>query len=169
MVIHRFTRILIASFAGWLLAAPLPADTIFTWTDAQGIKHFSNLPPPKSVDRFGRIETRVTTLPCEGPEPQRRAYDEMIEQYRNEAAQSEAERGRIIENQSTQEQLNRRGQLNEKIRYERQRLKYQIEQLRRRAVSPTYSQGMRAGHIQALEDRLQRLEDDPQAYFRTAD
>jgi glutaredoxin len=31
----------------WLIAAPVIAD-VFTWTDAQGVRHFSNEPPAKT-------------------------------------------------------------------------------------------------------------------------
>ncbi len=166
------TRFLIAGFlaASLLLAAdPLPADTIYMWIDDQGIKHFSNLPPPKGVGQTFKIETRTSTLPCEGSKPRRRAYDQMVEEYQDQAAQMENDSRRAIERQSAREQLNRKDQLDEKVRYERQRLEYQIQQLRRRAVSPTYSQGMRSGQIQALEEQRQMLVNDPQRYFRNAE
>jgi glutaredoxin len=39
----------------WLIAAPAIAD-IFTWTDAQGVRHFSNEPPAKTETVQQQIE-----------------------------------------------------------------------------------------------------------------
>lgn len=53
-----------------LLAAPAFAGEMYSWTDANGVKHFSDSPPPKSV-KAERLQVRggvTTAAPAEDEE-----------------------------------------------------------------------------------------------------
>ena len=57
-----------------LAAAPLAAQQVYTWTDANGVQHFSDAPPPpntkaakKVVVRGGITSTEPDVAPTEDP------------------------------------------------------------------------------------------------------
>jgi hypothetical protein len=150
----------------WLLAGvPGPADTVFTWTDDKGIKHFSDTPPPETSVQTLSIEPRSSALPPPEQAPRRSTYDQMVEESRREADQMERKRKLEAEKLAAQKELERRSLLNAKIQTEKRRLADQIQQLRQRALSPTYPEGMRSAQIKAIEDQLKTLESDAEAYF----
>jgi hypothetical protein len=143
------TRLLIGgSLAVWLLfAASASADTIYTWTDDQGFRHFSNLPPPKQVRQFSTIETRITTLPCEGPKERRRSYDQMIEEYQNESRQRELQRQQEFQRQANQRQLDQQNRTG-RFSFQGQPLEDQIHS-HRIAVTPISFKGARSNRTTA--------------------
>jgi type IV secretory pathway VirB10-like protein len=151
--------------AAWLLCAvaPVPADTIFTWTDDRGFRHFSDTPPPEATG-----EPIKVAPPPSAPEadPRRPAYDQMVEEYRRETDEMERTRKLEAEKAAAQKEQERRSRRDEKVRSEKKRLADQIQQLRQRAPSPTYPAGMRSAQIRAIEKRLEELHQDPEAYFR---
>ncbi|MBX3700269.1 MAG: DUF4124 domain-containing protein [Dokdonella sp.] len=53
-----------------LVAAPVAAGEMYSWTDANGVKHFSDSPPPKSV-KAEKLHVRggvTTSTPAEDEE-----------------------------------------------------------------------------------------------------
>lgn len=49
----------LALFVACLGVAPLSAQQVYTWTDANGVKHFSDTPPPANVKESKKVN--VTT------------------------------------------------------------------------------------------------------------
>lgn len=48
----------LALFVACLGIAPLSAQQVYTWTDANGVKHFSDTPPPASVKESKKLDVR---------------------------------------------------------------------------------------------------------------
>ncbi len=168
--IHTAMRRLGACLAAWLIiaAGQLPADTIYSWTDEQGVKHFSNTPPSDQNIQFSETESQSET-PADSETGQRRdTYDQMVESAHQEAGELERKRRLEAEEAAARKEQEQRRRLEAQKAAERQRLEDQIRQLRQRALSRTYSEGMRSAQIRALEDQIREL-DGAEGASRPAD
>jgi hypothetical protein len=104
--------------AAWLLCAvaPVPADTIFTWTDDRGFRHFSDTPPSEATDEPIKVAPPPSTPEAD---PRRPAYDQMVEEYRREADEMERTRKLEAEKAAAQKEQERRSRRDEKVRSEK--------------------------------------------------
>ncbi|MGD8846667.1 MAG: hypothetical protein PVI54_14195, partial [Desulfobacteraceae bacterium] len=105
------------------------------------------------------VESTASSSDAAEPDDKRRSdYDQMVEQAsreadaarekrRKEAAEKAAEKERLLEEQRK-----------ERIKAERKQLEEQIEAIKRRAVSPTYPNGMKQAQINALVEKINQLE-----------
>ncbi len=140
--------------AGLLISAvPLPADTIFSWIDDQGVRHFSDTPPPAHITQSSRMESQSPAQ----TEPRRDTYDQMVESSRHQADALKHERELEAAKRAAREELERRRQLEAERNSERRQLEDQIRQLRQRSLGPTFTEGMRAAQISAVEARMRKL------------
>jgi hypothetical protein len=80
----RYTTLLIVVF---IVAATVPADELYTWTDSKGVTHISRTPPPPNARQKEVIEYT----------PQTRSEIEAIRQER-EALQSRYNKEAILQN-----------------------------------------------------------------------
>lgn len=153
-------RILIVCLALMLLGGgSVTSGTIYTWTDAKGVRHFSNTPPPEDVEQVRRIEA----LPP-GPaddDQSRRDFERMAqeaareaERYHQEQAQQRAQAAEARRQQQEQQEA-------ERIANERARLEQEIEALEQRAISPTFTPGMRDNLIGQIQEQIKRLYNHP--------
>lgn len=64
---HGLVALLIVLFA----ASPLCAQQVYTWTDANGVKHFSDAPPPPNTKEAKRVVVRggITSTEVDAPPP----------------------------------------------------------------------------------------------------
>ena len=147
----------------FILVLPLTigADTIYTWTDENGVTRFSNESPPENIKTFKVIESAPAPAPSSESDPgnkRRSSYDQMIERVvgeskaaeekrKQDAAQKEAEKKRELE---AQKEANRSAQ--------RKQLEAQIEAIKKRAVSPTFPNGMKQAQIDALKKKIEAVE-----------
>ncbi|MFZ0614104.1 MAG: DUF4124 domain-containing protein [Desulfobacterales bacterium] len=65
-----FKRSFAAMALFFLLQVPASADRMFVWTDAKGVKHFSNTSPSEATDAFEQKE-KLTTAANPGGQPAR--------------------------------------------------------------------------------------------------
>ena len=146
-----------------VLPFTIGADTIYTWTDENGVTRFSNESPPENIKTFKVIESVPSPAPAPSSESdpgnkRRSSYDQMIERVVGEskaaeekriqdAAQKEAEKKRELE---AQREANRSAQ--------RKQLEAQIEAIKKRAVSPTFPNGMKQAQIDALKKKIEAVE-----------
>ena len=61
-----------------LLASPLAAQQVYTWTDANGVKHFSDAPPPPNTREAKKVVVRGGITSTE-PEVAAKAAEEAKE------------------------------------------------------------------------------------------
>jgi hypothetical protein len=142
-----------------LLAPPAIAETIYTWTDSEGKQYFSDKVPPDALSDYKTIETAPDSAGPSNVTPQRRpSYDFMVEKAKREALQSEKQRR--IEAETRERQEKREAELQHKARIEpeRRRLEKAIKAIENRALSPTFSMGMKKAQIKTLRQKLEKLE-----------
>lgn len=145
------------------LAPPAIAGTIYTWIDSEGEKHFSDEPPPAAVTDFEKIQTAPNSSGQTNLSPERRAdYDQMVEKAKREALQSEQQRRKEAAARAIQEKREAEKQRRARIEPERQRLEQAIKDLQNRALSPTFSMGMKKAQIEKLRKELDKLMAPPE-------
>ncbi len=146
-----------AFLACFLFSVPvLWADTIYTWTDDQGIKRFSDRPPAEATD-VGTISAAPPEPAGEGVRPE---YLQMLEKSAQERRQQEIEVQRKASDQAEKEKQKIQDQRNTKKDAERDHLQQQIGALNNRALSPTFTQGMRQNQIDQIRKKIDALENE---------
>ena len=95
-----------------LLTASVYGGTIYTWTDENGVKRYSNSQPPENAEQVRTIE-EVPTDPEEADQI-REEYDRMVEAARQDAdryfkqqAEKKALEEEAVRNQQSAEQSRR--------------------------------------------------------------
>ncbi len=151
-------------FLFFLVLAPsaqLTAD-IYSWTDSNGVKHYSNVPPPPGVGTAMDVQREM-------------AYDRDADEERWELDQkdweairqdlSETEEQRIQENYGDETGEDSKS-LNEKIEQEKFRLELEISRLESLPAN-SFERGLdgKRASIAFYESRLLELKSNPQRYF----
>ena len=131
-------------------------DVIYQWVDEKGVKHFSDVAPEGN--------RKVTVVPGQGqsrPDPesdkQRKSFDSLVEQLNKETAASEAERKRRLEAEERQHQREAEAKRREQLEKKRKAILKEIEMIEKRALSPTFTEGMRKARLEKLKKQLQEL------------
>lgn len=131
------------------------SETMYKWVDAQGIQRFSNQPPPPDVKEYETIPGTDEPAPGDEQRPEFRQMMHRVEQENRqndaEARQRELERAQEAERKAEAERRSRR-------QAERQRLERRIEQIKKRALGPTFTQGMRQAQIDQIQKQIDALE-----------
>ena len=156
--------LLLILVAGLFMPARAVPDTIYKWTDEQGVLRFSSSPPPENVQKYEKIESKTPPSETVDPEYRRRSdYDTMVERSSRDARQMEQQRKAEAAAQEADALRKKQARHKEKVASERKRLEQQIKAIENRAISPTYSQGMKKAQIDKLKEQIKRLEQDPDA------
>ena len=159
---HRITQLCLA-MAILLLAGPAIAGTIYTWTDADGVKRFSDSPPPEGTPNV-QTTNEIESNPGAGDQASQ-TYDQMVDEASKSAdeqfAQEDAKRAAEAEAERQQQTET----IDQRVAAEKERLQQQINQIESRGLGPTFSQGQKDAMIQEVQTRIDRLESDPDAYF----
>jgi predicted nuclease with TOPRIM domain len=144
------------------LAPPVIAGTIYTWIDSEGKQHFSDEPPPDTVTEYKEIQTGPDSPGQKNLPPERRgSYDQMVEKAKKEALQSEQQRRKEAKTRAIQEKREAEKRRKARIEPERRRLEQAIKDLENRALSPTFSMGMKKAQIEKLRKELEKLMASP--------
>lgn len=141
-----------ATFIVLLLTVPAFGDTIYIWTDKDGVKRFSDQ-PPTDVQEFETIQGEAAGAEDQNREGLQQMFDQ-VEQENREAEQRRAE-----EEAERQAEAERRAaeKREAKIKAQRDQLQQQIDALNKRALSPTFTQGMRDNQINELQKQIDEL------------
>lgn len=148
----------------FLLGNTVVADTIFTWTDADGVKRFSNSQPPEDVENVQTI--REIQADPDGADRNRQEFERMAEQAGREADrhfEEQAEKKARAAEAERQQQLDA---LDRKIEVERARLQQEIAAIDGRGLGPNFTTGMKDNLIGQIQEKIDRLENNPDNYFR---
>ncbi len=147
---------------GLLSPAVAVTDTIYRWTDDRGVERFSNDPPPQGINNFEKLESHPSPAENDAAAENRRStYDRMVDAASEEAGQLEQERKLKAAAQAAKKKRVAEALRKEKIRTERKRLEQKIEALKKRALSPTYSQGMKQAQIKTIKTQIEQIEKSP--------
>lgn len=144
---------------GLFCVVPAFSDTIYSWTDEQGVLRFSNDPPPENVKQFDRLDSQPSsTTPSDSDTQRRSSYDQMVQRSEQEARQLEQQRRQEARDKAEALRRQSEARRKEETAAARRRLEEQIEAIKKRAVSPTYSQGMKQSQIDRLRKQIEKLE-----------
>ena len=144
----------------------LAGENIYTWTDKNGVKRFSDR-QPDDVKKFDTI--RISPGKSEFGAPagdSRSEYDQMIERVRQEQQQTEQERIQAGADRAADEKRNADAREKERIEDERRQLQEKIDDLKKRPTGRTYSQSFKNARIEEIEKQLDKLKNSPDEYFK---
>ena len=162
----RFSIILIAIIFVFLQLPDLYAGTIYSWTDKNGIKKYSNTAPEEDVEHLEVIEemplseTSNTDIEVDeeglGQADRELEVDNRISELKTEQQQikNEEKKNKIAD-----------GPLNEKIQAEKIRLLEKIDHIEKLAVGRSLSLARKNAMIKQFRDKLDLLEKSPEEYF----
>ena len=172
---------LILWFCGqFLLFVPdLNAASIYTWTDENGVKRYSNSAPnedPKDVKVINEIPH------TQADEEMSRQNSEKLEQVLEEQKAAEIERKQKNKKIDAEKKKTAIEALNKKVLLEKERLQNEIRRIEqlptgfRRyknkkgqtiAIRNSFSLAMKKSKIKEYQDKLDLLESSPEKYFGT--
>lgn len=146
----------------WLMvSSPLVADSVYTWTDENGVRHFSNTGLPDeaqdAVEHFEEIPSGPT------PELNELSGDESVRENPPEEEDVETSEEEAAAAGGKQ-QMDAR--LAARVEKERQRLEAEIKRIEGLAIGKSFTPGMKDAQIAPLKEQLALLEADPERYFR---
>jgi len=150
-----------------LWSCPCLADeNIYTWTDKNGVKRFSDRQPDdvKHYDtiRIAPDQSEFGTVAGDS----RPEYDQMIENIRQEKQLTEQERIQAGADRVAEEKRSSYAHKKERIEAEQKRLQEKIDGLKKRLTGRAYSQSLKNAQIGEIEKQIDKLNNSPDEYFQ---
>jgi hypothetical protein len=145
-------------FVSLTFAGPLYAGSVYSWTDEDGVRHYSNTGIPDEV-----VEADVQ--PEENAPSQAVEASEETDVNADEGAPPEgpSEGGDTAETAPTAQGTAR---FEAKVEKERQRLEAQIKMIKGLSIGKSFTPGMKDARIRPIEEQLALLNADAKRYFR---
>lgn len=97
---------------------------------------------------------------------QRQAYKKMVEESTREADEYLQEKQKKMQEAETKTQTKQDTGLADRVQAERKRIEAEMDTVRNRGLGPNFTQGMKDNQLQLLQDKLNNLMSDPEAYFK---
>jgi len=162
----RFSMILFVIIFVFLPLSDLYGGTIYSWTDENGIKKYSNTAPEEGVEHLEVIEEiPISETGDSGINVDEEELSHVIRELEVENRISELR----TEQQSikTEEEKNKIADdpFNEKIWTEKKRLQGEIDRIKKLAVGRSLSLARKNAMIKQFQDKLDLLEGSPEEYF----
>lgn len=95
----------------------------------------------------------------------RKAYDKMVEEATREADEYVQEKQKEQQASAAQTNQQKDDAFEGRVQAESQRIHAEMDIVRGRGLSSTFTQGMKDNLLQELQSKLNELMSDPQAYF----
>ena len=140
-----------------IVGGPAVAGTIYTWTDANGVQHYSNTQPPEDAANVQTIDE--VDYDAVGADRRRMEFDRMVEQASEEAERHFDQQARQKALQAEQRKQLQKQARAQRVSEEKARLANEIEAIQNRALGPTFTQGMRDNLVRQLQEQIDRLEE----------
>ena len=144
----------------------LADENIYTWTDKNGVKRFSDR-QPDDVKHYDTIRSPPGQseygAPAGGSRPE---YDQMIENVRQEKQQTEQERVQAGADRAAEEKRDEDARKKDRIEAERRLLQEKIDDLKKRPTGRTYNQSFKNARIEEIGKQLDKLNNSPDEYFQ---
>ena len=157
-----FSLAIAAAIVFIFMIASQPEANVYSWTDSNGVKHFSNSPPPSDENSSIDVTQEI-------------AYDRAADEERWDLDRKEWEEltqnleeteSRILKERYSGENTEDSPSLVEKIENEKFRLELEIARLEKMpATSFGYDMDGKRASIAFYRSRLKELETDPERYF----
>ncbi len=150
-----------------LWVCPILAADIYNWTDKNGIKRFSDQPPPPDVKQYKTIQVQPDK--SSGQETgvdNRTGYDSMVENVKGETLQREQEKLQEEASRAAEEKRKAESFTKARVEAERQRLNEKIDAVNKRPLSRTYDQSFKQARINEIQKQIDKLNNSPEEYFQ---
>ena len=145
----------------------LAAENIYNWTDENGIRRFSDQPPPRNVKQYKTIQVP----PDQSYEQEKAAdklqgYDSTVERDKGETRQGEQESIQGETSRAAEEKQKAESGMKARVEAERQRLNEKIDAINKRPLSRTYDNSFKNARIDEIQKQLDNLNNSPDEYFQ---
>jgi hypothetical protein len=137
------------------------AGTIYTWTDADGVRRYSNAEPPEGVENVKTIDEVQTDQ--DNSDRIRQEYDRMVEEASQNADRQFEEQAQKKAREAETERNRKQEQHAQQLEQEREKLQQEIESLKNRGLSTTFSAGQKEHLIKQLQDKIDQLNKKPES------
>ena len=154
-------RLIMAIVLCWVTVSGVSraGETIHSWTDSKGVRHFSTtLPPEGALNQKTFIQEDNDSDSSPQGNEKRMSYDVMVDAARIETNRLDRERSQAKALRQKQEKDAAEKRREDAFQAKRRELQKQIDALMGRALSRTYSKGMRDSQIKAIKDKMAQLE-----------
>ena len=156
MLFFRWSWIVIMILA---FAVGAGAGAVYSWTDENGVRVFSDTPPADGAKDLVQTD-KIVTDETEN-QKSKAAYNRMVEQAKrqametNEAAQEQKDRT------AARRKAQENDAITEKRNAEMQRLRAEIAKIRARGLGPNFTQGMKDNMIKQIKEQMAALSNTP--------
>lgn len=145
----------------------LSAENIYNWTDKNGIRRFSDQPPPREVKQYKTIQVQPDQSSEQEPAADSRpGYDRMVEKAKGETQKDEQESIQGEASGAAEEKQNAEASMKARVEAERQRLYEKIDAINKRPLSRTYDHSFKQARIDEIQKQLDKLNNSPEEYFQ---
>ena len=136
---------------------------VYTWTDENGVKHYSNTPPDQE-----NAEVEFKEYKHDDKADRRRTEDENeeLESLIKDLEHTERKEKKAAEKRAAEAEKNRPPTMEERVEAERKRLTDKIVELQEQPLEYFGSFDNKRNRIGFYKYRLEALEEDPEKYFK---
>lgn len=151
--------LIVILFTSLYVTGLLYAGSVYSWTDENGVRHYSNTGLPNDVEA-------ADVRPEEAPSPQASAPNDIsnTDTEPPEANPSEGETDQADPDAEGEKRMDDR--LAAKAEKEQQRLESEIKKIKGLSIGKSFTQGMKDARLRPLQEQLALLQADPERYFR---
>ena len=162
----KYLPILVISILVLLLITDLNADKIYSWTDENGVRQYSNTAPGKDAEDVQIIKEIPHTQDDEKkPGQDANELDRVLDELEAENRAAEIEREEKDKKIEAEKNKAAQDKLNKKIQTERERLQNEIRRIEQLALGGTFSLAMKKSKIKEYQEKIDLLERSPEEYF----
>jgi len=164
----KYFLILWLSGLALLFVPDLNAGSIYTWTDENGVKRYSNAAPgedAKDVEIIKEIPHTQADKEKSGQNAEK--LEKVLEELEAENKAAKIEREQKNEKIGEEKKKAALDKLNKKVLLEKERLQNEIKRIEQLAIGGPYSLAMKKTKIKEYQDKLDLLERSPKEYFGT--
>ena len=164
----KFFNILIISVITLFCASYLNAK-IYTWTDEQGVKHYSDQPPENEENYEVQTESKTFEYDEEADQQRTEGDQEQLQSFIREEDEKFERRQQEKRLKAQEAKKNRPPTQEEKIAAEMERLEAKISYLEGQPLEYFGNELNRHRYLEHYRDRLNMLLQDPSKYFNKPD
>lgn len=149
----------------FLFITDLYADNIYSWTDENGVRQYSNTAPGNDAKNVEIIKEIPHTQDDEKKSGQNaNELDRVLDELEAENRAAEIEREEKDKKNEAEKNKAAQDELNKKIQTEKERLYNEIRRIEQRSTR-NFSVGMKKLKIKEYQEKLDLLESSPEEYF----
>ncbi len=161
----KLLNILIISVLTFFCVSTLNAQ-IYTWTDAKGVKHYSDNPPENKENYEVQTESQIYRHDEEADTKRPEADQEQLKNFIKETDETYEKQQQEKKLKAEEAEKNRPPTQAEKIAAEQEKLEKKISELEEQPLDYFGSQQNKRARVGYYRYRLEALLQDPDKYFK---